>query len=79
VRAIRASEIGAFLYCRRAWWYRGQGIESANSAELNSGTRLHRQHGQKVLAAGALRLLAFVLVAAALLLAVVELTRLLIP
>ena len=36
---IRSSDIGNYLYCRRAWWYRKQGIESDNRAELAAGTR----------------------------------------
>lgn len=59
MRAIRASEIGSYLYCRRAWWYRRSGQESINQAELAAGTELHRQHGRKVLAAGLQRGLAF--------------------
>jgi len=58
---IRSSDIGNYLYCRRAWWYRKQGYESANQAELASGTELHRKHGRKVLLAGLLRILAFLL------------------
>ncbi len=53
---IRASEIGAYLYCRRAWWYRKQGLEAENQAELATGSALHRQHGRQVLAAGLLSL-----------------------
>jgi CRISPR/Cas system-associated exonuclease Cas4 (RecB family) len=48
---IRSSDIGNYLYCRRAWWYRKQGIQSENDAELAAGTEIHRQHGRKVLAA----------------------------
>jgi CRISPR/Cas system-associated exonuclease Cas4 (RecB family) len=67
---IRSSDIGNYLYCRRAWWYRKQGVESENQAELSAGTELHRQHGRKVLAAGLLRVLAVVALLAALVLLV---------
>ncbi len=71
---IRASEIGSYLYCRRAWWYRKQGVESENQTELATGTELHRQHGRKVLAAGLLRTLGLLLLLAALVLLVAILT-----
>jgi CRISPR/Cas system-associated exonuclease Cas4 (RecB family) len=63
---IRASEIGNYLYCRRAWWYRKQGYESQNQAELSAGTDLHHRHGNKVLASSLMRALALLLVLAAL-------------
>jgi CRISPR/Cas system-associated exonuclease Cas4 (RecB family) len=65
---IRASDIGSYLYCRRAWWYRKQGVESENRAELAAGTDLHRRHGRKVLAASLLRGLAMFLLLVALVL-----------
>ena len=65
---IRSSDIGNYLYCRRAWWYRKQGFESANQAELTAGTELHRQHGRKVLASNLTRTLGLVLLFAALVL-----------
>jgi len=71
---IRASEIGNYLYCRRAWWYRKQGIESENQTELATGTELHRQHGRQVLAAGFLQSLGYLLLLAAIVLLVVVLT-----
>jgi len=46
----RASEIGNYLYCRRSWWYRKKGFESANQAEMAAGTELHHRHGRKALA-----------------------------
>ncbi len=67
---IRSSDIGNYLYCRRAWWYRKQGFESENQAELAAGTEIHRQHGRKVIVAGLTRLLALILLFAALILLV---------
>jgi len=70
MQVIRSSDIGNYLYCRRAWWYRRQGFESENQAELASGTELHRVHGRKVLAAGLMRTLGFLLLLLALVLLV---------
>lgn len=70
MKVIRSSDIGNYLYCRRAWWYRQQGFESENQTELASGTELHRVHGRKVMAAGLLRGLGFLLLLLALVLLV---------
>ena len=64
---IRASDIGSYLYCRRAWRYRKDGVESENQAELVAGTELHRQHGRKTLSALLLRTLGMILLLAAVL------------
>ena len=64
---IRASDIGSYLYCRRAWHYRKDGVESENQAELVAGTELHRQHGRKTLSALLLRTLGMILLLAAVL------------
>ena len=64
MRTIRASEIAAYLYCNRAWWYRRQGVTSANQADLAAGRNLHAAHGRMVMASGCLRLLAFALLLA---------------
>ena len=58
---IRSSDIGSYLYCRRAWWYRKQGIESENKAELAAGTELHQKHGRQVLVSSLNRTLGFIL------------------
>ena len=59
MRTIRASEIGAFQYCRRAWWYQRNGVAPENQMELAEGVELHARHGRKVMAAGCLRLAAY--------------------
>ena len=48
-RVIRASEIGEYLYCRRAWWLRRtKQIRPGNIQELVAGTEYHEQHGKLV-------------------------------
>lgn len=66
MKTIRASDIGSYLYCRRAWWYRIHGFESANQAELAAGTELHRTHGRAVFTAGLYRTIAMLLLLGAL-------------
>lgn len=67
MRPIRASEIGEYLYCRRAWWLRHvQGHESANTEELAHGLEHHAQHGRLVLLSAGLRVLALLLMGIAL-------------
>lgn len=73
-RIIRASEIGQYAYCARAWWLSNiKGVPSANTRELAQGEVLHQRHGRLIWTAGALRLAAILLVAVAILLMVVAL------
>lgn len=65
MKPIRASEIGSYLYCRRAWWYRLNGHASINQAEMAAGTVLHQRHGRQVLLASLLRTAGFILLLAA--------------
>lgn len=67
---IRASDIGNYLYCRRAWRYRKDGVESENKAELAAGTKLHQKHGRKAISAGLFQTLGLILLLAAILLLV---------
>jgi hypothetical protein len=71
---IRASEIGTFAFCARAWWYVRQGAESENAPALQSGLAWHRRHGRRVLAAGCLKTIGYLLVIAAIVGAFVILT-----
>jgi hypothetical protein len=74
MRTIRASEIGAYLFCRRAWWYQSQGLPSQNQTELAGGSTFHQRHGRQVLRAGLLRLAGWILLVVAILLLAAALT-----
>ncbi len=63
---IRSSDIGTYLYCHRAWWYKRQGVESANQAELATGTEIHVKHGRQVLASSITRTIGLILLMIAL-------------
>ena len=69
MRIIRASEIGTYLYCKRAWAYHNQGFESQNKTELAEGSAFHQEHGRQVLLAGFFRLAGWALLLVALVLA----------
>ncbi len=71
---LKASEIGAYLYCKRAWWYQKRGIESENRTEMATGTELHLRHGWQVMAAGFLQILGFLLLLVAAVLVILTLT-----
>ncbi len=69
MRVIRASEIGEYVFCHRAWWLRHvQGFRSANVRELAEGTATHARHGRLVGLSSTLRVAALILLAAAVLL-----------
>ena len=71
-RVIRASEIGQYVYCARAWWLGNvKGVPSTNTRELAYGEVVHQQHGRRVRAAGVLRTASFVLALIAVLLVIV--------
>lgn len=70
MKAIRSSEIGSYLFCKRAWWYARKGETSTNQAEMLVGTKLHERHGRHVVAAGLTRTLAVIVMLVALVLLV---------
>ncbi len=77
-RIIRASEIGEYSYCSRAWWYRHvlkltpPGRESAG--RFDAGIAAHNKHGKALALSTTLRAFGIILAllgAVALLLALV--------
>ncbi|MCB2213958.1 hypothetical protein KQH50_01045 [bacterium] len=74
MKTINASDLGTFLYCRRAWWYRKQGTESENQAAMAAGTRRHAHHGRQVFTARLLRFAGWLLLLAGLVALVLFLT-----
>lgn len=65
MKIIRCSEIGTYLYCKRAWWYQDQGVPSQSQDEMAAGSEFHYQHGRRVLAADVMRLAGLALLLAA--------------
>ena len=50
---VRASDIGAWAYCRRAWYLaQVRGVAHARPELLQQGTQAHNRHGQQVRRAG---------------------------
>ena len=59
---VRASEVGEYTFCARAWWlHRVKGYRSANVAQLAQGSDRHRAHGRAVRASFLLRRVAAIL------------------
>ena len=69
---VRASEVGQYVYCARAWWWNTvQGVQPANVDELQDGQTMHRQHGRRVVAYHRLHSLGWVFLLAALSLSII--------
>lgn len=46
---IRASDIGQYLFCQRAWWLaRIHQVPSTNLADMAAGTAAHAHHAQQM-------------------------------
>lgn len=66
---IRASEVGEYVYCARAWWLRRVvGLHPAGRERREYGSALHRRHGRIVAGSRALVLMAAALTLVALVL-----------
>jgi hypothetical protein len=63
-RIIRASEIGQYDFCAKAWWLGSiEGVQPSNVHELQAGTSAHEAHGRQVQRASQMQIAAFALVA----------------
>lgn len=76
--AIQASEIGTYLYCKRAWWYRKKGYHPTNQQDLAAGLSIHTGNARKLMYSGCLRFIAYGLFITAIILFAIHLTGLLI-
>jgi hypothetical protein len=48
-RILRASELGQYSFCAKAWWLGSvEGAPSANVREMDAGQAAHERHGQAV-------------------------------
>lgn len=64
---VRASGMGEYVYCARAWWLRREGFRPTRGGEARTaGLRWHESHGRSVARAKRLRTLSAVLAYAAL-------------
>ncbi len=68
---IRASEIGQWVYCHRAWWLARQGHRNRNVAALKAGSVAHEQHARQVAGAHRTRTLALATLALGLIILVI--------
>jgi hypothetical protein len=63
-RVIRASEIGQYDFCAKAWWLGSiEGVRPSNVHELQAGAAAHAEHGRQVQRAAQLQWAAAGLVA----------------
>ena len=67
MRVIKASELGSYAYCHRAWYYQLQGEENQNTEALEAGSQVHARHARDLRLADVFKLLAALALSAALL------------
>jgi hypothetical protein len=45
-KPIRASDVGAFLYCHRAWWLAFKGVKVQDKEIMKQGRQTHDANGR---------------------------------
>jgi CRISPR/Cas system-associated exonuclease Cas4 (RecB family) len=65
MRVLRASELGEYSYCSRAWWYRHvlkiAPPSGESASRLEAGTQAHTRHGRAVALSTTLRAVGIIL------------------
>lgn len=60
---VRASDIGAWAYCRRAWYLaQVRNVPHSRPEVLQRGNEVHAQHGQKVRQSGEMQRIGMALI-----------------
>jgi hypothetical protein len=75
MKIIRASEIGTYQFCNRAWWYQLQGYEPDNQPELEKGRESHSRHAYVVTSTSCMQVLAYGLLLVAILVGLIYLIQ----
>ena len=65
---VRASEIGSYLFCQKAWSYGRQGVLATAEAQARceAGIAFHRTHGARVVRSRTLMFIGLILLFVAL-------------
>ena len=71
MKIIRASEIGTYQFCNRAWWYQLKGYVPENKAEMAGGIEIHEKHSRVVMASSCLQGIAYISLLLAILTAII--------
>jgi CRISPR/Cas system-associated exonuclease Cas4 (RecB family) len=71
MKSIRASEIGTYQFCNRAWWYQQQGYEPENKVEMAGGMEIHEKHSRVVITGNCLQTIAYASLLLAILTAII--------
>lgn len=48
MKAVKASELGSFAFCKRAWYYQNKGVSSLNQTALRRGSYQHSRQAWQV-------------------------------
>ncbi len=64
---VTASELGEYVYCKRAWWLKFMGKTDGNISEISRGIKIHRDLFRRIELLDRLKIFLLVLVIVSLL------------